>query len=207
MTKEKVLELLLEPFEALSERERAQIETFEEKDDEIRRALAQARAFSNVLQKAPLVRDPGPATWTSFLAGVRARIDARTARIPLWRRQPVLVPVLATALLVLILATGRFAPDFSFYYANGNIEASVPGLSILADGPILTEDDYTNLSELGVDAASVAAALEVEAIEAVSEEIVTESEMDAPPLIDELLVLSEDEIEGLLTELKATRFM
>jgi len=207
MTKERIQELLLEPFGTLSERERAEIEAFAEKDDEIRRTLAQARAFSGVLRKAQLIRDPGPATWTGFLAGVRARIDKRTPAIPLWRRQPVLVPVLATALLVLILATGRFGPDFSFDYSNGDIEASVPGLGVLSDGLVLTEDDYTSLSDLGVDAASVAQALEVEDIELVSEEIVPESEMDAPPLMDELLVLSDDEIEGLLAELEATHFM
>jgi hypothetical protein len=207
MTKERIQELLLEPFGTLSEHERAEIEAFAEKDDEIRQALGQARAFSGVLRKAQLVRDPGPATWTSFLAGVRARIDARTPTIPLWRRQPVLVPVLATALLVLILATGRFGPDFSHDYTNGEIQASVPSLGVLADGPVLTEDDYTSLNELGVDAASVAQALEVEDIELVTEENVPESEMDAPPLIDELLVLSDDEIEGLLADLKATRFM
>lgn len=207
MTKEQIKKLLLEPFETLSEHDLAQIEILAEKDGEIRRALAEARAFSSAFQKAELVRDPGPGTWTSFLAGVRGRIEARRRRIPVWRRQPVLVPVVATALVVLVLATGRFAPDLLPDYATREVDDSIPGLAIPAEGAVLTEDDYANLSELGVDAASVAAALEVEAIEAVSDEIVPESEIDAPPLIDELLALSESELEDLLAELAATRFM
>lgn len=206
MTKERIKELLLEPFEALSKDERAQIEAFAEKDDEIQRALAEARAFSGALEKAQIVREPDPNTWTSFLAGVRARIDARTQRMPLWRKRPVLVPVLAMALLVFVLATGKFAPDFSLYYTNGEIDNAIPGLNTFTDGLVLTEEDYASLSDLGVDVASVATALEMEDIE-VNEDTIPESEMDAPPLVDELLALSEDEIEGLLAELEATQFM
>ena len=207
MTREEIRKRLLEPFETLSDEERAQIEAWAQKDEEIRRALTESHAFSDALQKAQLARDPGPETWARFLVGVRARIDARTRRSPLWQRRPVLVPVFATILLVLILATGRFGPNWTEDYSNGEIAEVIAGSDILADGPVLTEEDYATLSELGVNVASVAAVLQADTIEVETDELIPESEMDAPPLMDELLALSDNDIEDLLVKLTATRFI
>ena len=207
MTREEIIERLLEPFETLSDDERAQIEAWAQKDTEIRRALTEARAFSDALQKAQLLREPGADTWSRFLVGVRARIDERTRRIPLWQRRPVLIPVVATILLVLVLATGKFGPNFTHDYSNGEIAEVIAGSDILAEGPVLTEEDYANLSELGVNVASVAAVLQADSVEVETDEFISESEMDAPPLMDELLALSDKDIEELLTKLTATRFI
>ncbi|MFH1010389.1 MAG: hypothetical protein V1784_04040 [bacterium] len=210
MTKEEIKERLLEPFEKLSDEERAEIEAYAERDAEIRQALEEARAFSNALQRAQVLREPDADTWSRFLPGVRARIDARTRRKPLWQRRPVLIPVFATALLALVLATGRFGPnstnDFA-EYTSSEIADAIPELSSVDEGLVLTEQDYQNLSDLGVDAASLAAALEVESIDSSGGEFVPESELDAPPLIDEVLALSESEIDELLAKLEATRFI
>lgn len=207
MTREEIRQRLLEPFETLSDDERAQIEAWAQKDEEIRRALTESRAFSNALQRAELIRDPGPETWSRFLVGVRARIDARTRRIPLWQRRPVLIPVFATVLLVLVLATGRFGPNSTQDYSSSEIAEAIAGSEILVEGPVLTDRDYLSLSKLGVDVASVAAALQADTIEVETDEFVPESEMDAPPLMDELLALSDKEIEDLLAKLTATRFI
>jgi len=207
MTRDEIKKRLLEPFETLSDDERAQIEVWAQKDEEIRRALTESHAFSDALQKAQLARDPGPETWSRFLVGVRARIDARTQRIPLWQRRPVLIPVFATILLVLILATGRFGPNWTEDYSNGEIAEVIAGSDILAEGFVLTEEDYTILNELGVDVASVAAVLQADTIEVETDELIPESEMDAPPLMDELLALSDKDIEDLLAKLTATRFI
>jgi hypothetical protein len=207
MTREEIIERLLEPFETLSDDERAQIEAWAQKDAEIRRALTEARAFSDALQKAQLLREPGADTWSRFLVGVRARIDKRTRRIPLWQRRPVLIPVVATALLVLVLATGKFGPNLTHDYSNGEIAEAIAGSDILADGPVLTEEDYATLNELGVNVASVAAVLQADSVEVETDEFISESEMDAPPLMDELLALSDKDIEDLLTKLTATRFI
>ena len=207
MTKEKIQELLLEPFELLSEDERAQIEAVAEKDDDIRRALEAARGFSEVLGQAQILRDPGPATWNNFVPKVRSRIEKRTVRAPLWFRRPVLVPVMAAALLVCILITGRFAPDLSQGYNMAETTDVAAGLELLSDGLVLTEDDYESLSQLGVDAASVATVLEVTDIEVASNGAIPESELDAAPLFDELSTLPENEIDKLLAELEATQFI
>jgi len=207
MTKEKIQELLLEPFELLSDDERAQIEAYAEKDDDIRRALEAARGFSAVLGQAQILRDPGPATWTNFVPKVRSRIEKRTVRVPLWFRKPVLVPVMAAALLVCVLVTGRFAPDFSQDYSTAETTDAAVSLELLADGPVLTEDDYESLSQLGVDAALVATVLEVADIEVASNGVIPESELDASPLLDELSTLPESEIDELLAELEATQFI
>lgn len=207
MTKEEIIERLLDRFETLSDDERAQIEAWAQKDEEIRRALTESRAFSRTLQKAQLARDPGAETWSRFLPGVRTRIDVRTRRIPLWQRRPVLIPVVATALLVLVLATGKFGPNLTHDYSNGEIAEAIAGSDILAEGPVLTEEDYATLNELGVNVASVAAVLQADTVEVETDEFVPESEMDAPPLMDELLALSDKDIEDLLTKLTATRFI
>ena len=207
MTKEKIQELLLEPFELLSDDERAQIEAVAEKDDDIRCALEAARDFSAVLGQAQILRDPGPATWTNFVPKVRSRLEKRTVRAPLWFLRPVLVPVMAAALLVCVLITGRFAPDFSQDYSTAETMDAAVSLELLADGPVLTEDDYESLSQLGVDAASVAAVLEVDDIEMASSEVIPENELNASPLLDELSTLPETEIDELLAELEATRFI
>lgn len=207
MTKEKIQELLLEPFELLSDDERTQIEAYAEKDTDIRRALDEARKFSAVLGQAQIMRDPGPATWNNFVPKVRSRIEKRTVRTPLWFRRPVLVPVMAVALLMCVLVTGRFAPDFSRDYATVKTEDVAVSLELLEDGPVLTEDDYESLSQLGMDVASVAAILEVDDIEEASNGVVPESELDASPLLDELSTLPERDIDALLAELEATQFM
>jgi len=210
MNKERVKELLLEPFEKLSDEERAEIEAFAEKDAEVRHALEKARAFSTALERAQILFDPGADTWARFLPGVRARIEKRTRRRPLWQRRPVFIPVFAAALLLLILATGEFGPDSTpefAGYTNGEISDAIPELSVVAEGPVLTEEDYANLSKLGVDIASLAAALEIESLDTGGTEVIPTSEFEAPPLLDELLSLSEGEIQDLLVKLEATRFI
>jgi hypothetical protein len=207
MTKEKIQELLLEPFELLSEDERAQIEAYAEKDTDIRRALDEARKFSAVLGQAQIMRDPGPATWNNFVPKVRSRIEKRTVRTPLWFRRPVLVPVMAVALLAGILITGKFAPNFSRDYTAVKTEDAAVSLELIADGPVLMEDDYESLSQLGMDVTSVASILEVDDIKEASDGVVPENELDASPLMDEITALPESDIEELLTELEATQFM
>ncbi len=210
MTKEKIKELLLEPFEKLTDEERAEIEAYAKVDEEIRRALEEARAFSNALQRAQVMRDPGADTWSRFLPDVRAGIERRARRRPLWQRRPVLIPVVAAMLLLLILVTGKFGPDwtndFTGYTTSELVEA-IPDLSVTAEGSVLTEEDYQNLSDLGVDATSLAMALEVESVDTSDTEFVPEDELDAPPLTDEMLSLSDNEIRDLLAKLEATRFI
>jgi anti-sigma factor RsiW len=207
MDKEKIKELLLEPFGTLSDEERAEIEAWAEKDEEIRRAFAEARAFSGLLEKAKVMRDPGAETWSGFLPGVRARIEKKRRRIPMWERRPVLIPVIATVLLVFILVTGRFGPNWTQDYSNGELAEAIAGSDILTEGPVLTEEDYATMNQLGMDVASVAAAIDADTVAVETDELVPESEMDAPPLMDELLALSDKDIEELLNQLAATHFM
>lgn len=207
MDKEKIKELLLEPFGTLSDEERAEIEAWAQKDEEIRRALAEARAFSGLFEKAQIARDPGAETWSGFLPGVRARIEKKTRRIPLLERRPILIPVVATVLLVLILATGKFGPNWTASYTSVEPAESIASSDTLTEAPMLTEEDYTTMNQLGVDAASVAAAIDADTVGVENDELVPESEIDAPPLMDELLALSDKDIEALLNQLAATRFM
>jgi hypothetical protein len=53
----------------------------------------------------------------------------------------------------------------------------------------------------------VAAAIDADTVAVETDELVPESEMDAPPLMDELLALSDKDIEELLNQLAATHFM
>ena len=115
--------------------------------------------------------------------------------------------MMAAALLVCILITGRFAPDLSQGYNMAETTDVAAGLELLSDGLVLTEDDYESLSQLGVDAASVATVLEVTDIEVASNGAIPESELDAAPLFDELSTLPENEIDKLLAELEATQFI
>jgi hypothetical protein len=71
----------------------------------------------------------------------------------------------------------------------------------------LTDQDYQELSDLGVDATSLATALQVESVDTTDTEYVPESELDAPPLTDEMMSLSDNQIRDLLAEIQATRFM
>jgi hypothetical protein len=210
MDKERIKELLLEPFEKLTDEERAEIEAYAEKDEEIRRALEEARAFSTALQRVRILRDPGADTWSRFLPGVRAGIEKQARRRPLWQRPPVLIPVAAAVLLVLILVTGRFGPDWTndfTGYTTSEIADAIPDLSVSSEGSVLTDQDYQDLSDLGVDATSLATALQVESVDTTDTEYVPESELDAPPLTDEMMSLSDNQIRDLLAEIQATRFM
>lgn len=207
MKREEIQEKLLEPFDTLSVEERAEIEAFAEKDDGIRRALVQSRAFAGVLQKARVICEPGSGTWVRFLPDVRKRIESRKKRRPVWRRSPVLVPALGTALLAFILVVGRFSSEPSYDYAESEVTEAASSLTLLTDGPVLTADDFESLNQLGVDAASVAEVLDVSEIEVGNNGFIPDTELDATPLIDELAELPESDIDDLLAELKATRFI
>jgi hypothetical protein len=199
LTKDDILEKLLEPYASLSKEELADAEKLARTDKEVALALKACRDFSEISEAA--VFGESRTSDAEFLVALRERISPTEPRLMPSRafvsgRALAFATVGCMVLMVVILGSNQWLAG-----SRPLSDQSVANFaSAIETSPAILDAD--SLAKAGVNADSLAAYLDVaDLVEAVAPD-----DSSDDPVSDQLLALDPQSIEEVLATLEDTNF-